>query len=401
LSLLEKNEAAYLGAYPEFKAMRSSRSSLQVGVKRPMSTVGGIETLRSSSQLDSQPSIAPRTLQRASNILTLSKTDGSTSDAAHATYPEMFRDPRLFRNTLPKCPWSSETTKEPFISLLPNYAGGDDMGNNTLVLKCEYYSLADESSWAAVYIGPVPPKEDALKHFKTEVMLHLRIRSTLDQRTGNPSYNYLQTFKVKGQWEQGPMKWEQRTWRAGEWPFKPEFWLRITVEPDGCYSYVNGKAVGFTPHPGGVSWRPASDPNLHVVLPVAGDVGEKPSWRVREAYWGHCSVGEEARALRVKWQETVGAQPQKMREGIEDELWVTGLPQATEVRDVKEAFSSFCSVLEVVLDGKGGASLKLASSVGGGEALQRLIADTNRGVKVLGTAVNVAQATRFVKVRVQ
>ena len=239
--------------------------------------------------------------------------------------------------------------------------------NNTLVLKCEYYALADERSYAAIYVGPVPPGEDAVKVFTTrEVMLHLAFRVDPNKSGGGLRQRFLQTYKVKGKWEDGPNQVEQKTWRAGEWPFKREFWLRMTIEPEGCFSYVNGKALGFTPHPGGGVWRPTGDPNLHVVLPVAGDTAEKPSWKVLEAYWGHCGVGEEGRALHTKWRETVGAAPQRRKVGIVDELWVTGLPAATEVGDVKAAFARFCTVLEVRLDGRGGGVPQVGGAGRGG-----------------------------------
>jgi len=268
------------------------------------------------------------------------------------------------------------------------------------VLKCEYYALADERSYAAIYVGPVPPGEDAVKVFTTrEVMLHLAFRVDPNKSGGGLRQRFLQTYKVKGKWEDGPNQVEQKTWRAGEWPFKREFWLRMTIEPEGCFSYVNGKALGFTPHPGGGVWRPTGDPNLHVVLPVAGDTAEKPSWKVLEAYWGHCGVGEEGRALHTKWRETVGAAPQRRKVGIVDELWVTGLPAATEVGDVKAAFARFCTVLEVRLDGRGGGTHQLGGRGGGGdEALQKIVAETNRGVMVLGTSVNVSQALKTVQV---
>ena len=179
---------------------------------------------------------------------------------------------------------------------------------------------------------------------------------------------------------------------------KKEFWLRLTLAPEGCYSHVNGVAMAFTPHPAGGQWRPAGDPNLHVVLPVAGDTAEKPTWRVREAYWGHCAVSEEGAALAAKWRQSAGALPQQRKEDIADELWVTGLPAAAEERDVKEAFAPYCTVLRVRLDARGGAAVQLGGLQDGAGVLQRVVEETHRRAVVLGATLTVLQAHTMVQV---
>ena len=329
-------------------------------------------------------------------------------EVVRITYPEMNRDPRLFRVPLMATGshWDSQlatareggsTRLEPFIARLPEYSAE---GANTLVLRAEYFSLPDERSYAAVHIGPVPPASNPVKELSREVHLHVAFRVDPSKGGGGLRQRYIQTYKTRGAWEEGANACERKAWGAGQWPFTPkkEFWLRLTLAPEGCYSYVDGVAMAFTPHPAGGLWRPASDPNLHVMLPVAGDTAEKPTWKVREAFWGHCAVSEEAAALAAQWRHSAGAQQRK--EAIADELWVTGLTAAAEERDIKEAFAAHASVVRVVLDKRGGAAVQLGGLEGEGAAsqLEHVIASTHRQIVVLGATLNVVQAHRMVQV---
>jgi hypothetical protein len=399
LALLEANEEGYLSNYPAFRALLDARARRS----KPAAAV--------DASCSSAAPAARGALVKASDLLLQAKSSGQGQEATRATYPEMNRDPRLFKTPLLSAEgaWDSQlatvregagTRLEPFVARLPDYSAE---GNNTLVLRAEYFSLPDERSYAAVHIGPVPsgPAPNPVKHFASEVHLHVAFRVDPSKGTGGLRQRFIQTYRTRGTWEEGPNRTERKTWRVGEWPFalRKEFWLRMTLAPEGCYSYVDGVAMGFTPHPtGGATWHPAGDPNLHVVLPVAGDTAEKPTWKVTQAYWGHCAVSEEGLALWQKWRETTGALPQQRKEAIGDELWVTGLPTSAEEADVREAFAAHCTVLRVRLDGRGGAGVQLGGLEGGEASLQKVVSETHRNVVVLGARLNVVQAHRMVQV---
>ncbi len=428
LQLLEANEEAFQVAFPAFRALLDARSARKAQQARAGAAAAAGAAPAAAAAAPAAPARASGALLKASDLIQTAKAT-AVEEAVRATYPEMNRDPRLFRTALLAAGgcWDSQlatareggaggsTRLEPFVARLPDYSAA---GNNTLVLRAEYFALPDERSYAAVHIGPVAPgaaPPNPVREFAQEVHMHVAFRVD-PSKSGDLRQRFVQTYRTRGRWEEGANAWDRRAWRSGEWPFVPkrEFWLRLTLAPEGCYSYVNGVAMAYTPHPAGGEWRPAADPHLHVVLPVAGDTAEKPTWRVREAFWGHCAVSAEAAALAAKWRETTGARPQQRKVAIADELWVTGIPAAAEEGDLREAFAPYCAVLRVALDGRGGAAVQVggvlggseggAGGGGGGEAggeasgLLRVVADTHRRAVVLGATLNVVQAHRVVEV---
>ena len=435
LQLLEANEEAFTVSFPAFRALLDARSARKAQLARAGAAAAaagagaGAGAAGAPAGAPAAGARAAGALLKASDLIQTAKAT-AVEEAVRATYPEMNRDPRLFRTALlaaGSC-WDSQlatarggeggggggTRLEPFVARLPDYSAA---GNNTLVLRAEYFALPDERSYAAVHIGPVAPgaaPPNPVREFAQEVHMHVAFRVD-PSKSGDLRQRYVQTYRSRGRWEEGANAWDRRAWRAGEWPFVPkrEFWLRLTLAPEGCYSYVDGVAMAFTPHPAGGEWRPPSDPHLHVVLPVAGDTAEKPTWRVREAFWGHCAVSAQAAALAAKWRETTGALPQQRKVAIADELWVTGIPAAAEEGDLREAFAPYCAVLRVALDGRGGAAVQVGGVLegggggGGGEGgeaaaaagLLRVVADTHRRAVVLGATLNVVQAHRVVEVK--
>jgi hypothetical protein len=66
----------------------------------------------------------------------------------------------------------------------------------------------------------------------------------------------VQAFKQGGRWDQACAASKVFS-SPTQWPFRENkpFWLRVTLDARGAFSYVDGRAYAFTPHP--PSWDPA------------------------------------------------------------------------------------------------------------------------------------------------
>lgn len=280
---------------------------------------------------------------------------------------------------------------EPFIARLPYYSPDPAAGCNTLVLRAEYSALADERVFIAVSIGSVTAG-DAVSAMAHEQLMHVVLR--IDPGKADPSrpgsgealrYRCTQASKSHGHWNMASASRPS----VQPWPLRAgvPFWLRLTLQPRGCFSYLNGRALAFTRHASGGAWTPSADPALHVLLPVAGDAGEKPTWRVHGAWWGHCAVDGEGEALAAA--SAARAAPAPALALAAGEVYVTGLPPGASAADVRAAFAHWGA--QAATEPVGAAStVRLADAAPA--AVARVVAEADRRVTVLGVTVSVTQA---------
>jgi hypothetical protein len=241
---------------------------------------------------------------------------------------------------------------------------------------------------------------DPVAALSSDVRLHVAVRVDPPKGGGGGGggatarRRFLQAYKARGLWDSASSV--TLTLNEGAWPFeagKP-FFLRLTLDPRGCFTYVNGRAMAFTRHPSAGAWAPAADPRLHVMLPVAGDAGEKATWRVLGAWWGHCAPDREGLRLMEAAAAAAAAAPKMRLEAVPGEVYVTGLRPGTLAANVAAAFAHW-GVTDVRLEPKGGAAVV---RLGDADAVTRCINETDRRVAVLGALLNVRQAHRQVAV---
>jgi hypothetical protein len=188
-----------------------------------------------------------------------------------------------------------------------------------------------------------------------------------------------------------------------QWPFRENkaFYLRITIDARGCFCYVDGRAYAFTPHP--PSWDPARAHSLVVQVPIAGDAGEKVTWRVLGLWWGACAVDAAGEALLRAAAAALANQ--KVQTAAPGECFVTGLRDGTREADLREAFRSFDVAAVRMGVGEAGAGASAGATAGGGAAtivlrdaarVAECVAATNRRLAVLGAIISVAQGFRMV-----
>ena len=415
IALIDEHERASLALFPAYAALLERRSLAASVAASGASTsvsivnVGGTSAtstgiLRGSSSL---VGVAPRgSVMSARDLLADSAVlAGSTSSLTRANYPELAGDPALFR--LPLIPsgnvWDSMRAAsaaasggtvrvDPMIARLPKFGVDAASGFNTLTIRGEYFMLPDERAYAAVSIGAVPAGTDPTVALEREVIAHVCLRVDPGTRGGPLLQRYLQSVKSTGRWNKELSILTRHT--AKSWPVEESrpFFLRITIDPRGVFSYIDGRAQAFTRHSGG-QWAPTADQELHMMLPVAGDAGEKVSWRVLGAWWGWCAVDDAGNALAEAYAARTAAQPVTRREVIENELYVTGLREGTTADDVREAFISLAP-RQVRMEGASSASVLLQD----GSNIAAAVAATDRRIAVLGATVNVVQAQRIVNV---
>lgn len=401
LHLLETHEAAFSESAPRYTSFLESRKA------------------RAASALSSAPAATPTAAPAAARAPITARelllesarvAPGDSGGATRASFPELTNDPSLFRVPLlaAGAVWDSMKAMatvdgasagalrvEPFIARLPGYSADAARGCNTLVIRAEYFSLPDDRAWAAVSIGTVAAGMEPVTALASDVLAHVALRVDPDRKgAGGLRYRYTQAFKTRGAWDSA--RSAALVLSPATWPFernKP-FFLRITLDSRGVFSYVDGKALAFTRYPSGSAWLPSEDPNLHVMLPVAGDAAEKTSWRVLGAWWGHCSVDEKGHALADREASRAASAPQLRRELVKAEIYVTGLRPGTSTEDVREAFSRF-SPLDVRVEASGAAAtVRLAETMD----IAAVVAQTDRRTAVLGATVNVRQSERVVTI---
>lgn len=400
LDMIDEHERASILLFPAYAALierRASAASVSAARATP-SVVGGVGAVV-------VPAAIPRGVFSARDLLSESAAlVTSASTTTRANYPELSGDPALFR-----CPllasgavWDSMRAVggaggaalrvEPMIARLPKFSTDAAKGFNTLTIRGEYLMLPDERAYVGVSIGQVAPGADPSTALATDVVAHVCLRVDPGTRGAPLLQRYLQSVKSAGRWNKELSILTRHT--AKSWPVEESrpFFLRITLDARGVFSYIDGKAQAFTRHSGG-DWSPLVDPGLHMMLPVAGDAGEKVSWKVLGAWWGWCAVDAAGAALAQTYLARTASQPVTKREAIPDELYVTGLREGTTDEDVREAFKSL-DPRDVKMVGGSAASVLLQP----GSDLAAAVAQTDRRVAVLGATVNVVQAQRIVNV---
>ncbi len=406
LALLEEHEAAFAESAPRYAALLAARAARGTAAAAPAGAGG--------AGAGAAPAAA-RAPTTARELLAESARAAAAGGATRAAYPELANDPALFRVPLlaAGAVWDSmramssgtgagagagagELRVEPFIAKLPRYSADAAHGCNTLVLRAEYSALPDERAYAAVSIGGVEPGAEPVAALAADVRAHVSLRVDPDRRgAGGLRHRYTQAFKTRGTWDSA--RAASLALSPATWPVEKgrPFFLRITLDARGVFSYVDGRAMAFTRHPSGEAWLPAADPNLHVILPVAGDAAEKSTWRVLGAWWGHCAVDGKGHALADRDDaRAAAAGPATRRELVPDEVYVTGLRPGTAADDVRDAFARF-GALDARVDASGAAAtLRLPP----GTDVAAVVAATDRRAAVLGTTVNVRQSERVVAV---
>jgi hypothetical protein len=332
------------------------------------------------------------------------RSSQSGGNLAKAT-PESSGDPALFRTALmgQGQSWDSvlatkDGRADAFLARLPlfSYEGGAK-GNNTLVLRGEYFEIkGSDRIWAAVNVG-IPPLQgpnggavDPAVALRSDVLVQCGFRVDPAKAAGTgggaAKYKWVQAARMGGKWDSQNTK--IKNLNPPNWPFTPgkPFFIRVILDPRGAFSYVDGKFFGYTRYPS--SQVPKEGDNLVVQLPIAGDAGEKPTWKVTGMWWG---VARVEPSVLAEVAASLSTGPQIRTEYVPDEIRITGLRPETEVSDLLEAFRRYNPV-DVRMEGSGAATIKVSDPA----IVGALVADTDRKISVLGALLNVARSQRTV-----
>lgn len=282
-----------------------------------------------------------------------------------------------------------------FLRQLPSYNNDARYGCNTLVIRAQMISLSGggfERQWAGINIGRSPSKEAAAEALRETLLGHVYWRVDpvkLGQRDDAPTYKYRfgQTYKQTGRYSSDVKK--DRAFSLITWPFKPDrpFFIRLILHPWGMLSYVDGKFFSYTPYPG--FQAPKEGETLYLQIPVAGDAGEKPTWKILSAHWGSCRIDVDGERSMVEYMNSdVGrAALSSAQVESEDEIYLTGVPQAASEAVIVEAFKQWGAITAHRDPGKpGAATVKLA--LGSFSSLRDVVAQIHAKVQILGVAIN-------------
>lgn len=341
----------------------------------------------------------------------LQQLSGGAVQQSSATraYPEISGDPALFRFPLipAESPWDAAKAVEggradPFVARLPNFSLSTPGACNTLVIRGEYYTLPGyDRVFAAVNIGEDASSSAAASVtgqsnlLRNDVLAHVSIRidpaASNKDSGGGLKYKFVQAYKQSGRWDNA-CAFNKIVSTQALWPLKEKkpFYLRLTIEPRGVFSYLDGKAIGFTPHH--PNWSLSRNNNLVVQLPVSGDAGEKVSWTVLGMYWGTCSIDSPGEIVFRTVAQNLSQQ--KVQVAVPGELFVTGLKNTTREVDLREAFKAWDPVDVKLGVGAvaGGATVVLKDA----SRVAECILATSMKLCVLGSTVGVTQALKSV-----
>jgi hypothetical protein len=327
----------------------------------------------------------------------------STSTRA---YPEISGDPALFRFPLipAESPWDAAKAVEggradPFVARLPNFSLGTPGSCNTLVIRGEYYNLPGyDRVFAAVNIGEDASSSTASSVagqsnlLRNDVLAHCSIRIDPEGGGGGGGglrYKFIQSYKQNGRWDT-TCAFNKVVKAQTLWPLKEKkpFYLRITIEPRGVFTYLDGNALGFVPHH--PNWSVSRNNNLVVQLPVSGDAGEKVTWTILGMWWGSCSIDSSGEKVFRNLAQNLSQQ--KVQVAVPGELFVTGLKDTAREMDLRDAFRAW-EPTEVRMGGVvGGATVVLKDA----SRVPECISTTNKRLSVLGSVVSVTQALKSV-----
>lgn len=285
-------------------------------------------------------------------------------------------------------------------------------GRNTLVVAGEYFKIPGYNRvYGAINIGDVINASSSSSSsstitnndssiLKRDVLAQVSFRidpnpnkssSSLGNNDDdlNMRYRYQQTYKVAGRWESTLAS--IKLFNPVNWPFTENkiFYIRIIMDPRGVFSYVDGKAFSYTPYPPG--WKPSDPHSLVVQIPIAGDAGEKSTWKINGLWWGRCRTDEGADNIYKEYTKTNATST--VQTVIENEIYITGLPVGAgdaAIRDaLMEAFRIY-GATEIKKETVGSAVVVVRDPSKVSEAINA----TDRRINILGSVVNVKKAIR-------
>jgi hypothetical protein len=366
-------------------------------------------------------------------MLGLQQLNGGISQQSTATraFPEISGDPALFRFPLipAETPWDAIKAVEggradPFVARLPNFSLSTPGACNTLVIRGEYYTLPGyDRVFVAVNIGEDASSSSATGSstsssssvsgpsalsqsnlLRNEVLAHVSIRIDPSAASkdvgggggggGGLKYRFVQAFKQNGRWDTA-CAYNKIVNSQSLWPLKERkpFYLRLTIEPRGVFSYLDGKAFGFAPHQPNWSVSNSRNNNLVVQLPVSGDSGEKVTWTVLGMWWGTCSI--DSSGENVFRNAALNLSQQKVQVAVSGELFVTGLKDTAREYDLREAFKVW-DPIEVRLAEAGSVTGSATVVLKDATRVSECISTTNKKLSVLGSVVSVTQSLKQV-----
>jgi hypothetical protein len=268
---------------------------------------------------------------------------------------------------------------EVFVAKLPHFAYdiGRGLGKNALFIQAEYYTVPGyDYTWIAANLAP----QESLQR---ELLCHSNFRidpvRAAGTTTGAMKRRYVQGFRLA--------TWETKTQSfrndGADFPIRPgvKFWWRIVVHPAGYVCYVDGKPLMFSPHP--PRGKPQEWDTLFVQLPLAGEKGEKATWKVHQIWWGACGIHpEEEKAIAKELAETGRDMPAWSR----DEVRVSELQPGTSTEEVRAAFAHYNPVA-LLADSASSVVMRLADP----NAVQYVIKEMEGTTAIRGSAIHVAR----------
>ena len=328
---------------------------------------------------------------------------------------ELSNDPNLFRTPLFTSGQVWNSTKaveggkiaENLMIKLPNYMVdpfNSPNGRNTLVVSGEYFKIPGYGRvYAAINIGDVKSStsttsdstilnRDVITQVSFRIDPNKAAASTYSSTDDAISmrYRYHQSYKTAGRWDSTYAG--TKNLNASNWPFtenKP-FYIRIILDARGVFSYVDGKAFLYTPYPPG--WKPESDHSLIVQIPIAGDSGEKATWKIHGLWWGICRVDENGENIYREYMKNHST-TSTVQTVIENEIYITGLPVGAGDAAVKtalmDAFRNY-GAIDVKKETVGSAVVIVPDP----SKVEEAINATDRRITILGSVVNVKKAIR-------
>jgi hypothetical protein len=338
-----------------------------------------------------------------SQAMNLAASGKAAAPTARST-PELAGDPLLFKTALTKAGEEWDSVKSTgsgradiFLRMLPRFSMDATRGCNAVVLRAQMTSLAGlDKEFAAINIGRAASESAAAATLSRELLTHVywRVDPIKMGAEGVFKYRFNQTYKQGGRYATDVQAGKEKMLMASQWPFKADrpFFVRIMLDPRGSFAYVDGRFFKFTPFPGGQA--PDDGETLFLQLPLAGDAGEKPTWRVLSAHWGSCRADAEGeRAFGEFLASPAGAAAfSAQRIESEEELYVTGVPQGATEAHVLEEFRLHGGVAATLDRARPGAATVRLGPPAGRPHISAIVAATDRKVAVAGTVLGVRRA---------
>lgn len=224
-----------------------------------------------------------------------------------------------------------------------------------------------------INMGRVDPSMTPIESMKKRVSVHVKVTISGDR------YIYTQLYKRDGRWATGPAitKW----YTNYSWPLSPgkPFWIRIVAVPEGFVTYLDGQVMCFTPYADDI---PVENESLYLYFPVAGDVGEKPTWKATGVWWGSSVLDHAGRRLLSSTTTTVATLSTT-------DLYITGLRGDVSRADVLQSFAQYYAANVTMGPMPGSATVTINNP----EMFEKaLLAGASREIIVGGVAVDVRKS---------